>query len=145
MIVVARGSLPTFRHVVVRKPHSLRSIGGDTGVRRLVDRFYDLIDSAPEAATIRTLHASSLKASRDKLHLYLSYWTGGPQTYIERNGHPRLRARHLPFAIGTRERDEWLWAMDRALDEHDMPDTLRSQLREKLHSLADHMRNQQDD
>lgn len=119
-------------------------LGGDAGVRRLVDRFYDLIDSAPEAATIRTLHAASLKASRDKLHLYLSYSTGGPQTYIERNGHPRLRARHLPFAIGTRERDEWLWAMDRALDEHDMPDTLRSQLREKLHSLADHMRNQQD-
>jgi hemoglobin len=117
-------------------------LGGDDGVRRLVDRFYDLIDTAPEAATIRRLHAASLKASRDKLYLYLSYWTGGPQTYIERNGHPRLRARHLPFSIGSRERDEWLWAMDKSLDEHDMPDALRSQLRERLHALADHMRNQ---
>ena len=119
-------------------------IGGDDGVRRLVDRFYDLMDGAPEAATIRALHAASLKASRDKLYLYLSYWTGGPQTYVEQRGHPRLRARHLPFTIGSRERDEWLWCMDRALDEHEMPDQLREQLRERLHALADHMRNRPD-
>src|SRR5262249_61425028 len=115
--------------------------GGGAGLRRLVDRFYDPGHSAPEAATIRKLPAASLKASRDKLHLYLMYWTGGPQTYVERNGHPRLRARHLPFAISSRERDEWLWCMDQALDEHDMPGSLRGQLREKLHALADHMRN----
>lgn len=119
-------------------------MGGDAGIRRLVDRFYDLIDTAPEAATIRKLHAASLKASRDKLHLYLMYWTGGPSTYIQKNGHPRLRARHLPFTITTRERDEWLWCMDRALTEQDMPDGLRDNLREKLHGLADHMRNQPD-
>ena len=128
---------------VTQTPDEL--LGGDAGVRRLVDRFYDLIDSAPEAATIRALHATSLKASRDKLHLYLSYWTGGPQTYVERNGHPRLRARHLPFTIGARERDEWLWCMDRALDEQVIPDELRAQLRERVHSLADHMRNQPGD
>ena len=119
-------------------------MGGDTGIRRLVDRFYDLIDSAPEAATIRKLHAASLKASRDKLHLYLTGWTGGPPVYVERYGHPRLRARHLPFSIGTRERDEWLWCMDRALDEHEMPEALREDLREKLHGLADHMRNREE-
>ena len=119
-------------------------LGGDAGIRRLVDRFYDLVDSAPEAATIRALHAKSLKASRDKLHLYLMMWTGGPQTYAERNGHPRLRMRHFPFHISTRERDEWLWCMDRALAEHDMPDELRIQLRERFHALADHMRNQPD-
>ena len=116
-------------------------MGGDAGIRRLVDRFYDLMDSAPEAATIRALHAASLRSSRDKLYLYLSYWTGGPAHYIEQRGHPRLRARHLPFAIGDRERDEWLWCMDRALDEQEMPDELRDQIREKLHGLADHMRN----
>jgi hemoglobin len=119
-------------------------MGGDAGIRRLVDRFYDLVDSAPEAATIRRLHAASLKASRDKLHLYLMMWTGGPQTYVERNGHPRLRARHLPFSISSRERDEWLWCMDRALDEQEMPADLRDSLREKLHALADHMRNTPD-
>lgn len=120
-------------------------MGGDAGVRRLVDRFYDLIDASPETRTIRALHAASLKASRDKLHSYLSYWTGGPPTYVEKNGHPRLRARHLPFKITSRERDEWLWAMDKALDEHQMPDVLREQLREKLHGLADHMRNHPDE
>jgi hemoglobin len=126
-------------------PTPYELLGGDAGVRKLVDRFYDLIDSAPEASTIRALHAKSLKVSRDKLHLYLSYWTGGPATYVERNGHPRLRARHLPFAIGARERDEWLWCMDRALDEQNIPADLRAQLRERLHSLADHMRNQPGD
>ena len=119
-------------------------IGGDAGIRRLVDRFYDLMDSSPEAATIRRLHAASLKASREKLYLYLTGWTGGPPTYVERFGHPRLRARHLPFHISSRERDEWLWCMDRALDEQPMPEELRAFLREKLHALADHMRNQPD-
>ena len=57
---------------------------------------------------------------------------------------PRLRARHLPFTISSRERDEWLWCMDRALDEHEMPDVLRDDLRQKLHALADHMRNAPD-
>jgi hemoglobin len=120
------------------------SIGGDTGVRQLVDRFYDLMDASPEAATIRRLHAASLKASREKLYMYLTGWTGGPPIYIEKYGHPRLRARHLPFHISSRERDEWLWCMDRALDEQPMPDELRGFLREKLHALADHMRNQPD-
>ena len=119
-------------------------LGGDVGVRRLVDRFYDLVDTAPEARTIRALHATSLKASREKLYLYLTTWTGGPPVYTERFGHPRLRMRHFPFAIGARERDEWLWCMDRALDEQPMPEELREQLRERLHGLADHMRNQPD-
>ena len=120
-------------------------IGGDAGIRQLVERFYDLMDSSPEAATIRKLHAASLKASREKLYMYLTGWTGGPPVYVERFGHPRLRARHLPFHISSRERDEWLWCMDRALDEHPMPDPLREQLRERLHALADHMRNRPDE
>jgi len=117
-------------------------LGGDEGVRRLVDRFYDSMDAAPEAAHVRALHAKSLKASREKLYLFLTGWTGGPQLYMERFGHPRLRMRHLPFAIGTRERDEWLWCMDRAIDEQEMPDALRRHLRDRFHALADHMRNQ---
>lgn len=117
-------------------------MGGDAAVRRLVDRFYDLMDTAPEAATIRKLHARELKASREKLYMFLTGWTGGPPIYVEQRGHPRLRMRHFPFAIGARERDEWLWCMDHALDEHPMPEALRAHLRERLHGLADHMRNQ---
>jgi hemoglobin len=119
-------------------------IGGDAAIRRLVDRFYDLMDTAPEAATIRKLHAASLKASREKLYMFLTGWTGGPQLYVEKHGHPRLRARHLPFTISSRERDEWLWCMDKALNEQEMPDGVREHLREKLHALADHMRNRPD-
>jgi hemoglobin len=123
-------------------PTHYQLLGGDAGVRRLVDRFYDLMDTAPEAATIRKLHAASLKASREKLYMFLTGWTGGPPIYVEQRGHPRLRMRHFPFAIGTRERDEWLWCMDRALDEQDIPGELREHLRRRLHELADHMRNQ---
>ena len=117
-------------------------LGGEAGIRRIVDRFYDIMDTAPEAANVRALHARSLKASREKLRLFMTGWTGGPALYVERFGHPRLRMRHFPFAIGTRERDEWLWCMDQALSEHEMPDELRAQLRERFHALADHMRNQ---
>lgn len=116
-------------------------MGGEAGIRRLVDRFYDLMDASPEAADIRKLHAASLKASREKLFLYLTGWTGGPPVYVEKYGDPRLRARHLPFPIATRERDQWLWCMDQALSEAEMPDALRDHLRDRLHALADHMRN----
>ncbi len=122
-------------------PLPFDQLGGADGVRRLVDRFYDLMDTSPEAVHVRALHAASLKSSREKLYLYLTGWTGGPQLYVERYGHPRLRQRHLPFPIALRERDEWLWCMDRALDEHGLPDALLRHLRERLHELADHMRN----
>ncbi|MBY0488579.1 MAG: group II truncated hemoglobin [Gemmatimonadaceae bacterium] len=118
------------------------SLGGEAGIRQLVDRFYDLMDTAPEAVNVRALHATSLKASREKLFKYLTGWTGGPPLYEQQYGHPRLRMRHFPFAIGARERDEWLWCMDTALDEHEAPAELKTFLREKLHALADHMRNQ---
>jgi hemoglobin len=115
--------------------------GGADGVRRLVDRFYDLMETSPEAANVRRLHAASLKASRDKLYFFLTGWLGGPPLYDERFGPPMLRARHLPFAIGARERDEWLWCMDQALAEQPMPDDLRAFLAQRFHQLADHMRN----
>lgn len=117
-------------------------IGGAEGVRALVDRFYDLMDTAPEAVNVRALHATNLKVSREKLFLFLSGWLGGPPLYVQAHGHPMLRMRHFPFAIGTRERDEWLWCMETAMAEHDMPDALRAELRLKLRTLADHMRNQ---
>ena len=123
-------------------PSHFDTLGGDDGIRQLVDRFYDLMDSAPEAVHVRALHAASLKVSREKLRLFLTGWTGGPPVYVEKFGHPRLRMRHFPFAIGVRERDEWLWCMDHALAVHEMPETLRSALSAKFHELADHMRNQ---
>ena len=83
-----------------------------------------------------------LESSREKLFLFLVGWTGGPPLYVERFGHPMLRARHLPFPIGESERDAWVSCMDYALDAHEMPDQLRAHLRKRFHAVADHMRNQ---
>jgi len=116
-------------------------MGGEDGVRRLVDRFYDLMDTAPEAAGIRALHPDDLDSSREKLRLFLIGWTGGPPVYVERHGHPMLRARHLPFSIGEAERDAWVWCMDQALDESEMPDELREFLRQRFRAVANHMQN----
>ena len=67
-------------------------LGGEQGVRDLVDRFYDLMDTLPEAKQIRDLHPADLTESRDKLFKFLSGWLGGPSLYINEYGHPRLRA-----------------------------------------------------
>jgi hemoglobin len=119
-------------------------IGGEPAVRALVDRFYDLMDSLPEAREIRALHPAELATSREKLHLFLVGWMGGPQLYVERFGHPRLRARHLPFPIASRQRDQWLLCMGRALDECVADAELRAHLLGALERLADHMRNRPD-
>jgi hemoglobin len=116
-------------------------IGGEAAVRALVDRFYDLMDSG-EVAQLRALHPPSLEGSRTKLAWYLEGWLGGPPRYVEAYGHPRLRARHLPFTIGDLERDQWMGCMRQALAEHVADLELRGFLDERLAALADHMRNQ---
>lgn len=118
-------------------------LGGDAGVRALVDRFYDLMDLEPQFAGIRALHAPTLDHARAKLYLFLSGWLGGPQVYIAKYGHPKLRARHLPFAIGVDERDQWLACMRRALVECDVPDDLAAQLMPAFFQTADWMRNRE--
>lgn len=116
-------------------------VGGEEGLRSLVDRFYDLMDSAPEAAKIRAYHAKSLKRSRQKLFMFLSGWSGGPPLYVEKFGHPRLRMRHMPFSIGTLERDQWLWCMNRALDESHIDPRAVEFLKVRFAEVADFMRN----
>lgn len=116
-------------------------LGGEAGVRALVDRFYDLMDFAPEAKDIRALHAASLKQSREKLFMFLSGWSGGPQLYMEKFGHPRLRMRHLPFSISERERDQWLWCMERAIDAGNFHSAVVDHLKTRFAEVADFMRN----
>ncbi|MGC2519961.1 MAG: group II truncated hemoglobin [Burkholderiales bacterium] len=119
-------------------------LGGDEKVRELVGRFYDLMDSVPEFAGIRKLHQPVLSQAREKLYLYLSGWLGGPQLYTEKFGHPMLRARHLPFAIGTPERDQWMACMSRAMQESGIDDDLRQGLYNAFFKTADWMRNRKD-
>ena len=116
-------------------------LGGEQAVRKLVDRFYDLMDNLPEAQQIRALHPEDMKTSRDKLFKFLSGWLGGPQLYMEEYGPPRLRARPLPFPIGEAERDAWLICMEQALGETEMNELLRGHLLQSLRNTADHMRN----
>ena len=116
-------------------------LGGEAGVARLVDRFYDVMDTAPEAEGIRALHPTSLDESREKLRLFLIGWSGGPPAYVQRFGPPMLRARHLPFPIGAEERDAWLWCMDRALEEQDLSGEVLEYLRQRFRAMADPMRN----
>jgi hemoglobin len=116
-------------------------IGGETALRTLVDRFYDVMDSAPEAAQIRALHPKSLELSREKLFMFLSGWSGGPSLYIEKYGHPRLRQRHMPFPIGKAERDQWLWCMDKALAESPFDAQLIEYLKGRFAEIANSMQN----
>jgi hemoglobin len=116
-------------------------LGGETGVRALVDRFYDLMDQSPQAATVRALHPADLGGSRDKLFKFLSGWLGGPALYVQEYGHPMLRARHLPFSIGEAERDAWMDCMRQALTETALDDFARDQLLGAFMRTADHMRN----
>ncbi|MBL8100411.1 MAG: group II truncated hemoglobin [Anaerolineales bacterium] len=92
-------------------------MGEEAGIKKLITRFYDLMETAPEAKDVLAVHPKNLKQSREKFYLFLVGWTGGPQTYIETRGHPALKRRHQPFAIGPKERDQWYWCMDKALDE----------------------------
>ena len=118
-------------------------IGGEARLRELVDRFYDLMDLEPQFAALRAMHPPTLDGSRDKLFWFLSGWSGGPNHYIERFGHPRLRARHLPFSIASTERDQWLRCMALAMHELDMPEALQERLIHSFFQTADWMRNRE--
>ena len=116
-------------------------LGGEAGLKSLVERFYDIMDSAPEAKELRALHAKSLKRSREKLFMFLSGWSGGPPLYTDAFGHPRLRQRHMPFSIGAKERDQWLWCMNKALDEGHFDLRVVDYLKTRFSEVADFMRN----
>ncbi len=117
-------------------------LGSDAGVRALVDRFYDLMGEVPEYHGIRKMHPQDLSTSREKLYLFLCGWLGGPPLYVEKYGHPMLRARHLPFAIGVAERDAWLACMLQAMEDTHVEETLRTALLKAFYGTADWMRNQ---
>jgi len=122
---------------------SYERIGSEEGLWKLVNTFYDNMDTLAESRTIRDLHASDLRSAREKFFMFLSGWLGGPDRYIAAFGHPRLRARHLPFTIGDAERDQWLMCMRKALDEMPIDAAFREQLIMAFTQTANHMMNQE--
>jgi len=120
-------------------------LGGETPLRKLVDDFYDAMATYPYTQGILAMHPADLTQSRQKLFEFLSGWTGGPQLFTQRHGHPRLRARHLPFKIGIAERDQWLLCFHAALKKSAFPEVLQDHLWGLISNLADHMRNQEEE
>jgi len=123
------------------EPTLYELIGGESGLRSLVTRFYDLMETSPEAAQIRAIHPKSLRQSREKFFMFLSGWTGGPQLYVEKIGHPALRMRHAPFSIGTLERNQWIWCMHKALDESPIDPNVVEYLKKRFGEVADFLKN----
>lgn len=119
-----------------------QAIGGDATVRKLVRRFYELMDTLPEASRCRAIHPASLAHSEEKLYEYLTGYLGGPPIYIEKYGHPRLRSRHFGAPIGPQERDEWILCFRRAMDETIEHPKLREIIWAPIEKLAFHMQNQ---
>lgn len=110
-------------------------------IREIVDAFYDVMTKDEKAETIRTMHPEDLASSREKLFMFLVGWTGGPQLYVKRFGHPFLRRRHLPFKIGEEERDQWIYCMTKAMLNLKMDEMKIKALLNALYPLADFMRN----
>ena len=118
-------------------------IGGEAAIRTLVEKFYYYMDTLPEAKGIRDIHQADLTSAETKLFKYMTGWLGGPNLYIEEYGHPILRARHLPFAIGESERDQWMFCMNKAIEEVPMEPRLKTNLQTALQDLATHMINKE--
>ena len=118
-------------------------IGGDAAVGKLCDRFYEFMASVPQFAELRAMHPADLQGSRDKLYMFLSGWFGGPDLFVEKFGHPRLRGRHMPFAIGVQERDQWVACMVLAREDVGIEEGIRAKLLENFFNTADFMRNKE--
>jgi hemoglobin len=115
------------------------AVGGEDTFRRLVDAFYAGVADDP---VLRPLYPEQdLAAASERLRMFLIQYWGGPSTYSELRGHPRLRMRHAGFAIGVAARDAWLARMRVALDSLDLPPAFEKTLWDYLTSAADSLRN----
>ncbi len=118
-------------------------VGGMPYFERLVDRFYAGVETDPVLLAVYPGHGD-FAGARHRLTLFLVQYWGGPTTYNEERGYPRLRMRHAPFAIGSLERDRWLLHMRSAIDESVAPDDARAELHAYMTMAADAMRNRED-
>jgi hemoglobin len=117
---------------------------GDGGIRALASAFYDVMDELPQAADVRAMHADNLEVIKRKLATYLTGWMGGPPIYLAMNGTVCLTDPHEPYAIGPKERDQWLLCMHEALERIDASYVLKAMLMVPLFLVADTVRNQDD-
>lgn len=121
-------------------PYTL--LGGEKGLRQLCNTFYDIMDTLPEASTIRKMHTNNLEDIKQKLYEYLSGWLGGPNLYYDRHKTICLTTPHQAYTIGTRERDQWLTCMEKALDKTETSEDIKKLLMPAFTNLADFIRNE---
>jgi len=114
---------------------------GETGIRALTHAFYDIMDALPAAADVRAMHAKDLEPMKEKLAEYLVGWMGGPPLYEDKYGTVCMTEPHEHYAIGPRERDQWLLCMEKALDAIEADDDVRVMLKQPLFRIADAVRN----
>jgi hemoglobin len=114
------------------------AVGGQPFFDALVDRFYERVEADP---VLRPLYPEDLGPGKRSLALFLGQYWGGPTTYSEEKGHPRLRMRHGPFVIGRRERDAWFAAMAASVEASDVAPELRQRLLDYFTMAADHLVN----
>ncbi len=124
-------------------PQTPYQILGEDGIRRLVDAFYDIMDTLPEASGVRAMHADDLAPIKEKLADYLIGWMGGPPRYAEKYGSVCMTEPHAPYHIGPEERDQWLLCMHRALERIGASEELVEMLRIPLFRIADAVRNRE--
>ncbi len=117
--------------------------GKEEGIRKLVNTFYDIMDSDPEASGIRAMHGEDLSSIKDKLGDYLIGWMGGPPLYSDKYGSVCMTGPHEPFAIGPDERDQWLMCMHKALDQVGTSEVLKKILEAPMFNVADMVRNKE--
>lgn len=121
------------------QPTFYDAVGGEPTFRKLVARFYEGVAGDPE---LRRLYPEEdLTDAEERLRLFLIQYWGGPSTYGEQRGHPRLRMRHVPFEIGPAERDAWLRHMSDAVASLDLPPELERPLWQYLWGAAHAMQN----
>ena len=116
---------------------------GEEGIAELVDAFYDAMEELPDAARVRAMHKTDLSEVRGKLKDYLTGWMGGPPLYHRKTGTVCLTDPHEPYAIGPRERDQWLLCMDTALERINASDELKEMLKVPMFRIADTVRNRE--
>jgi hemoglobin len=114
------------------------AVGGLETFRRLVDAFYRGVETDP---LLRPMYPADLTESREHLALFLAQYFGGPRTYSDQRGHPRLRLRHMPFRIDAAARDAWLRHMRAAVDEVALPEPARGTMLAYFTQVADFMMN----
>lgn len=122
-------------------PQTPYQILGEDGIRHLSDAFYEVMDNSPEASDIRKMHTADLTGIKQKLAEYLIGWMGGPPVYADKYGSVCMTTPHKHYAIGPKERDQWLWCMDQALEKIGADESLKNMLAAPLRAIAEMVQN----